>query len=105
MTRMRLVGWEVRPIVMADDGDYLVPVPVDPMTIPSARWDEFKAGKDEEALAGVRAEIEGPGEPGAERVSPSAPSAFDHSAVRSDSAAAAPPLGPTIEHIPDAMPN
>ena len=59
MTRMRLVGWEVRPVVMVDDGDNLTPVPVDPMMVPAARWDEFKAGKDEEALAGVRAQIEG----------------------------------------------
>lgn len=37
-TRMRLVGWEVRPVVMADDGDNLTPVPVNPQMIPASQW-------------------------------------------------------------------
>lgn len=60
MGRMRLVGWEVKPIVMADDGDYLTPVPVGAQTIPAAGWDAFKAGGDAAALEQLRAQIEGP---------------------------------------------
>lgn len=56
--RMRLVGWEVRPVVMLDDGDTLTPVPVEPQTITAAGWAEFKAGGDDRAMASLREQVE-----------------------------------------------
>jgi hypothetical protein len=57
---MRLVGWVVQPVVMADDGENLAPVQIGPQTVPAARWEAFKAGGDAAALEQVRAQIEGP---------------------------------------------
>lgn len=64
MRRMRLVGWAVQPVVMADDGENLEPVPVQPLTIPAAQWDEFKNGGDESALDTLRQQVEGSPAPG-----------------------------------------
>lgn len=55
---MRVVGWNVQPVVMADDGEHLTAVQISGQMIPAARWDEFKNGGDEAALAGVREQIE-----------------------------------------------
>lgn len=60
--RMRVKGWQVVPVIMADDdetGD-LTDVPVQPAFIPRAGWEAFKAGGDAEALESVRAQVEGP---------------------------------------------
>lgn len=57
-TRMRLVGWNVQPVVMADDGENLTPVNVGAQTIPAAQWEAFKTGGDAEALERLRAQIE-----------------------------------------------
>ena len=56
---MRLVGWQVMPVVMADDGENLEPVQVQGAQIPAAQWQAFKDGGDKEALESVRAQIEG----------------------------------------------
>lgn len=56
--RMRLVGWEVRPVVMIDDGENLTPANVAPRVIPATAWQAFKDGGDREALDGLRAQIE-----------------------------------------------
>lgn len=61
--RMRVVGWNVQPVIMADDGENLVPVPVAPQMITAAQWEAFKAGGDADALAQIRAELEPPAEP------------------------------------------
>ena len=58
--RMRLIGWNVQPVVMADDGENLTPVQAGTAHIPAARWQAFKDGGDTEALEGVRAQVEGP---------------------------------------------
>lgn len=60
MSRMRLVGWEVRPVVMLDDGDQLTPVQVGSQTIAAADWDGFKNGGDERALDRLREQVERP---------------------------------------------
>ncbi len=57
--RMRVVGWQVQPVVMDADGDNLTPVKVGQAMIPAAAWDEFKGGGDEQAMEQVRAQIEG----------------------------------------------
>lgn len=59
MARMRLIGWNVQPLVFADDGEDLTPVEVSPRLIPAANWQAFKNGDDENALDQVRAHIEG----------------------------------------------
>lgn len=59
MSRMRLVGWEVRPVVMVDDGENLTPVPVQPVTISAEQWEGFKAGGDEQSLDQLRSQVEG----------------------------------------------
>jgi len=59
-TRMRLVGWNVQPVVMADDGENLTPLEVGAQMIPAAQWDAFKAGGDTTALGNIRAQIEEP---------------------------------------------
>jgi hypothetical protein len=60
MPRMRLVGWSVQPVIMADDGDNLDPVQVQPQMIPAKDWQAFKQGGDEASLEQMRAQIEGP---------------------------------------------
>lgn len=61
--RLRIVGWNVQPVVMADDGDNLTPLPVAPQMVNAADWEAFKAGGDVEALAAIRAQVEGPPAP------------------------------------------
>lgn len=60
MTKMRLVGWQVCPVVMADDGENLTPVQVGPQVVPAAQWQAFKDGGDEQSLESVREQVEGP---------------------------------------------
>jgi hypothetical protein len=63
---MRLLGWQVQPVIMIDDGENLEPVYVQSQFIAAKQWDQFKDGGDEAALAQLRAEAEGaPQAPGA----------------------------------------
>jgi hypothetical protein len=59
-TRMRLVGWNVQPVVMADDGENLTPVQVNGTQILAAEWQAFKDGGDARALDDLRARVEAP---------------------------------------------
>ena len=59
---MRLVGWHVQPVVMADDGENLTPVDVGGQMIPAAQWQTFKDGGDETALDQIRSQVEKPPE-------------------------------------------
>ena len=59
--RLRVVAWRVQPVVMADDGENLTPVNVQPVEIPAREWQAFKDGGDEEALASIREQVEGGG--------------------------------------------
>lgn len=58
--RLRVVAWRVQPVVMADDGENLTPVNVQPVEIPAREWQAFKDGGDEEALASIREQVEAP---------------------------------------------
>jgi hypothetical protein len=60
--KMRLVAWQVQPIVMIDDGKNLTPLPIDAVQIPASQWNAFKQGDDEIALNNLRSQIEGHGE-------------------------------------------
>ena len=55
---MRIVGWQVQPIVMADDGETLESRNVQGQFIPVKQWDDFKNGGDELALKDLRGQIE-----------------------------------------------
>ena len=58
-TRMRLVGWQVQPVIMADDGENLAPVNVQGTQILAAGWQAFKDGGDAAALDQLRVQVEG----------------------------------------------
>jgi hypothetical protein len=57
---MRVKGWQVVPVVLADDDETgeIEDAPVQPVFIPRALWDAFKAGGDDEALETIRRQIE-----------------------------------------------
>jgi len=57
--KMRLVGWSIQPIIMADDGENLTPINVGATMIPATEWDDFKSGGDERALEELRQQVEG----------------------------------------------
>lgn len=63
---MRVVGWQVQPIVMLDDGDNLTSIPVQPQTIARAAWQAFKDGGDDIAIDQLRVQLETPSEPDAD---------------------------------------
>jgi hypothetical protein len=56
--RLRLVGWAVQPVVLTDDGETLMPLPVGGTQILAADWQAFKDGGDEAAIAAIREQIE-----------------------------------------------
>ena len=53
--KLRIVGYQVQPVLFADDGENLEPVPVQPITVKAADMDGFNW---EEALEPVRAQVE-----------------------------------------------
>lgn len=59
MARLRIVGYVIHAQVMADDGENLVPLSVQPVTVPAAEWPNVV-----QAMAGamdqLRAQIEVP---------------------------------------------
>jgi hypothetical protein len=56
--RMRLVGWNVQPVIMSDDGENLITIPVGATMIPVSEWGAFKQGGDQQALEALRQQIE-----------------------------------------------
>lgn len=57
--RMRVIGWQVQPLVMQDDGEDLVSVEVNSVFIPAREWEAFKNGGDQQALEPIRKQVEG----------------------------------------------
>lgn len=57
MSRLRVIGWRVQPIVMVDDGEHLTPVPVQALEIAAKDWDEFKASGDVEAIDSIATQL------------------------------------------------
>lgn len=55
--RVRIIGWQVLPIVMLDDGENLTPIPVQPLTVAAKDWQEFKDGGDTLAIDSVRQQM------------------------------------------------
>lgn len=55
--RVRVVGWQVQPIVMLDDGESLTPVHVQPLTVAAKDWQDFKDGGDAIAIDSVRQQV------------------------------------------------
>jgi hypothetical protein len=62
---VRVVGWNVQPVVMADDGEHLTPVQVSPQMVLAAAWPAFKDGGDEAAIASIAEQIATPPTAGA----------------------------------------
>ena len=56
---MRLAGWQVCPVIYADDGENLEPFPVQPQFVTAGQWEAFKTGGDKAALEHIRAQVEG----------------------------------------------
>jgi hypothetical protein len=57
--RLRIVSFQVQPVLLVDDGENLSPLPVQPLNIPAERW----GGVVEEMAAAIgrlRAEVEEP---------------------------------------------
>lgn len=59
-TRARLVAWRVVPVVMADDGEELTPINVQPVDVPAAQWQAFKDSGDAEFLASIQQQLDNP---------------------------------------------
>lgn len=61
MTRLRVVAYVIQPQLMADDGENLTPVTVNPVTIAAVDWptviERMAAGIEQ-----LRQQIEGPAE-------------------------------------------
>lgn len=57
-TRLRVIGWKVQPVLMADDGENLTPLETNVQTIPAKDWPAFKDGGDEQALEALRSQVE-----------------------------------------------
>lgn len=57
--RARVTGWELRPVVFADDGENLTQIPIGPRIISTSEWEAFKDGGDVLAIEAVRQQIEG----------------------------------------------
>jgi hypothetical protein len=60
--RMRILGYEVRPIILADDGDLLKPVSIDAQMLNPLQFRKF-AEDPEKALDDIRKQIEASGKP------------------------------------------
>lgn len=57
--KVRLVAWEVRPVIVADDGEHLTEVPIpEPARIAAREWSAFKDGGDEQAIDRLREQVE-----------------------------------------------
>lgn len=56
--RMRLIGWNVQPVVMIDDGENLTPTQIAPQMVHATAWQAFKDGGDAEALDLIRQQVE-----------------------------------------------
>jgi hypothetical protein len=58
MMRLRVVGWQVTPVLMTDDGENLRPLTLPPAMIPGEDWAAFVEGGWKEQLDRLRDEIE-----------------------------------------------
>jgi hypothetical protein len=56
--KVRVVGWQVQPLLMLDDGEHLTALNAQPVTIPAAEWEKWKDGGDEQFLAPARLQFE-----------------------------------------------
>lgn len=60
---MRVVRWLVQPVIMADDGEELTEVQVNPLVIAAREWEAWTAGGYQASLDQLRAQVEGPPAP------------------------------------------
>lgn len=57
--RLRIIGYLVQPQLMADDGENLTPLPVQPLTILAADWPGVVA-LVADGVEALRQQVEGP---------------------------------------------
>lgn len=60
--RVRIVQWNVQPVVMVDDGEILTPLPVEALSIAAADWPAWAENGWRAAVEQLRAQVEGPSE-------------------------------------------
>lgn len=58
MKQVRVIGWDVRPVLMVDDGEHLTPLDVQPVTVLAVHWDQFKNGGDAKAITDIQAQVD-----------------------------------------------
>lgn len=58
MSRVRLVGVMVTPIVLVDDGDSLKPLQIEAVQVSAEDWPTYATGGFQEAMAQLQAEVE-----------------------------------------------
>ncbi|MDP8928681.1 MAG: hypothetical protein M3O70_08935 [Actinomycetota bacterium] len=56
--RLRIVGWQIQPVMMVDDGENLTPLPVQPVEVPHSRWEEFAKAGWRDAVEQIRVAVE-----------------------------------------------
>jgi hypothetical protein len=56
--RLRVVGWTVAPVLMADDGENLTPLNVPAVHIAAADWPAFTEGGWKDQLDRLRDQVE-----------------------------------------------
>lgn len=59
MPRMRILRWIVQPVVVADDGDELTEIEVQPIAIPNTAWETFITTGWHQAVDELRRQVEG----------------------------------------------
>lgn len=58
-SRLRVVSFTVQVNAVADDGEHLTPVPIEPVQIPAAEWDQWVARGLPVALRVAEAQLNG----------------------------------------------
>lgn len=55
--KLRAVQFIVTPVLVADDGETLTPVPAEPITVPASAWPTFATDQWPKALAEAEAQL------------------------------------------------
>lgn len=57
MKRVRLIQMVMQPVLVADDGESLVPLDVQPITVSAADWPTFATEKWPEMISGLTEQV------------------------------------------------
>lgn len=67
MKTVRPVKWIVQPVFLADDGENLEELAVEPLAIPARDWEAWAGGGWRDGVAELQAKVAGAGEAPAEK--------------------------------------